>query len=252
MMRQLFILCFLFASIAGLAQQPRYSGTIRVRKPADATPRIANKMGGKITPAEICNAKGIEVRQKGVRVIHYQITYFKGAMISRDVEGNQIPADICSVIKNMKNGDQVNFEQILAQDASGLKFTLMPMRFEIDNPPPAPPKINMNGFYRLKEEYVDLQRTYIKLMDDSLAFFVKSPGDPVGLNKYLSMNYKNSGKTHGTYKQKGNQITIDFDQSICEWDFVGRWETQGLIVQRRDQDGRLVAGEWRFSVIGTN
>jgi hypothetical protein len=101
----------------------------------------------------------------------------------------------------MKNGDQVNFEQILAQDASGLKFTLMPMRFEIDNPPPAPPKINMNGFYRLKEEYVDLQRTYIKLMDDSLAFFVKSPGDPVGLNKYLSMNYKNSGQT----KRKSNQ-----------------------------------------------
>lgn len=244
------LLCIAFLTFAVCSTaQDNKSGTIKVRKAKDPSPKIAGKTGGTITPAELCNDKGITCDLPGVKIIHFEITFYKGGEVTKEVEGNKIPSELCSIFLQQSKGSQVSFEKILAQDDQGRKFQLNPMRFTIDNSTAQKSSSRVNGMYKLQEEYVDLQRIYIRLFNDSLVYIVRSVDDPVVLNQYLSNKYRTEQKAHGKYYFVGQTIKIDILDQFWNFDYEGRYEPAGLILREKEKDGSFVEGELRFSVL---
>lgn len=269
----------LSTSLALAQEEP--IGTITVRKVKDPDPRIAGKKGGKITPAEMCNDLGIVSGMKNVRIIQYKIVFNSARERFFDVAGNKIDGDICYLVQKSKQGDIITFEDILAQDELGRNFKLNPMRFEIEIVPekdvvdptienkeiikadttavkpennnvtnPVKSSINCNGMYLLKEEYISMERTYIKLYNDSVAFIIKTVGEAVVISQFLERQYaKDAKNAHGKYYWRGETLIIEFDRNFSDFDFSGRWEPAGLIVQQRDPDGAIINGELRFTLL---
>lgn len=265
LVKTLFLLLIFCSTEALLNAQIDLSGTITVRKPKDLLPRIAGKNGGEISPSQFCNSDGIYVTTEGIKILNYEITYPKSTgEFSSLIEGNLIADFICKDLIKLKKGDQVNIENILAEDDLGRKFTLNPMRFEIIPDTitdvvvvikePEPPKKHYEaGMYQLKLSYVPMQKTYIRLGPNNAAFYVVSPGEPVVLNQVLMTNYSRTNLFHGTYTIEGDSIKIDFNPGYCDFDYVGVIEPGGLILQPYDHEGNPVSlvggGLHRFAVL---
>ena len=261
------LICLFLFSENTLFAQPDLSGTIKIRKPKDLLPKIAGKNGGEITPSQFCVSDGIYVTTEGIKILSFEITYPKSTGEYTLLEyGNKIPEHICTDITQLKKGDQITIEKILAEDDLGRKFTLSPMRFDIlPDSSGAPITIikNVNnpvnnrgkeiGMYQLKLSYVQMQKTYIKLGPDSTAYFVVSPGEPVVLNQVLMTNYSRTNLYHGTYSIRGDSIKIDFNPGYSDFDYVGRMEPGGLLLVPHDHEGNPInlvdGGIQRFAVL---
>lgn len=265
---KLSILFLLLIITSAAFAQEDYSGTIKVRKAKDLQPRIAGRTGGDIPSWMICYGNGIYVTEDSINILGYEITYPKSSgEYTLEVEGNNIPQIICNDLSNLKNGDQISFEKILAEDQLGRKFNLLPMRFDIieDTVTIKNPVILLNnttnlngnggkeiGMYQQKLAYIPMNKRYIKLGPDSTAFIVNSPGEPVVLNQVLVSNYNQRNVYHGTYSMRGDSIYIDFNPGYSDWDYYGIYQPGGLILTPTDQEGNPVAltdGPQRFFIL---
>lgn len=253
----LFVSAFCFTEQDSLrAQTIDKSGVITVRKLKDNNPRIAGKTGGDITPAELCNALGITSQIAGVKIIHYEITYYRGGEVTKEVEGNQVPPEICSYLNTTKPGMMITFEKILAQDASGMKFQLNPMRFKLVEGGSSEKEnvsitreININGFYQLRSNSSNIEKTYLKLYNDSVVFITTSRDDAVIVNQSLEREYKKSGTAHGKYKINQGRLFIDLDNSISRFDYEGTFTASGLMLNQQLSNGTKVGDVMNYFIL---
>ena len=251
------LLIFLLFFQEAFSQNGRTSGTIRVKKPADATPRIAGKSEGKITAGELCHPDGIYVTEEGVKIISFEISFFSSREITQIVEGNRMNDRICMEVQKMKKDGLIHIYNILAQDGSGAKFTLNPMRFTADNPELTENEkvLYVTGFYQQKLTHIPVNKTYIKIgqmsgYNSGPAWLIKSPGEPVVLNQVYDNNYAREGIAHGEYTIIGkDSIVINFSEEYSICDYRGKLIEGRLELQVVGHDGQIYTDRERFIIL---
>lgn len=241
MHKKLTIFLFFFSTF-GWAQEI-FTGTIRVRKPQDVTPKIAGKLGGTITPEEFCISDGIYVTAKGVKIISFEIAYGDE---EKFVEGNRMTPAICSAVAKIQTGQKISIYTIRAKDSLGREVTLTPMLFEIVNnfsevtkPQPNPEKItvegtwglaHLGGFFGTNNTLEDgLTRIYLVFNKDYTVWYFHHKTHPNAVRAMIDFEKASGIMNHGTYEITDNKkIKIDLDDSKFKFDLEGDITKVGL------------------------
>jgi len=250
MHKKLTILLFFF-SISGWAQET-FTGTIRVRKPQDVTPKIAGKSGGTITPEEFCISDGIYVTAKGVKVISFEIAY---ADEEKFVEGNRMTPAICSAVAKIQTGQKISIYSIRAKDSLGREVTLTPMLFEITNnfnevTKPEPEKItvektwglsHLGGFFGTNETLEDgISRIYLVFNKDYTVWYFHHKTHPNAVRTMIDFEKAAGVMNHGTFEITDNKkITINLDDSKFKFDLEGDITKAGLALRIKNSESKF-------------
>lgn len=90
-------------------------------------PHISNYYEGVIPLKELANEEGIQV-SGGYSIISFEVSYsINGKSISKQVIGNQFPADLIQEIQKNALGDYLFITQIMAKNKSNSLVGIVPM-----------------------------------------------------------------------------------------------------------------------------
>ncbi|MFZ5553889.1 MAG: hypothetical protein ACOZCO_12305 [Bacteroidota bacterium] len=238
-MRKWFTILLFFFSAVGWAQE-QFTGTIRVRKPQDVTPKIAGKAGGVITPEEFCISDGIYVTAKGVKVTSFEIAYGDNESF---VEGHQMTPAICSAVAKIQTGQKISIYNIRAKDSLGREVTLTPMLFEIANnfnEVTQPKEVisvektwglaHLGKFFGTNETMGDgLTRIYLVFNSDYTVWYFHHKTHPNAVKAMIDFEKADGKKNHGTFEITDNKyIKVNLDDSLFKFDLDGEILKTGI------------------------
>lgn len=127
------VLSFILFGIHSIAQDTTQHNSIKLKKAyveADYWPRIAQKMSGSITSAELCHPKGIYTKYPS-EILEFELkcSYIREGepIISH---GPDLTQEMCKIVSTLPSGAIVHFENIKAR-MDGKVVTLNALRFTI-------------------------------------------------------------------------------------------------------------------------
>ena len=114
-----------------------HHGSIKLKKKyveADYWPRIAGKLNGTISSAELCHPKGIyTVYPMEIKSFELHCSYLKDGILK--ARGHELSDEMCKLVTALPSNAIVHFQNIVAIDDKGRELKLNSLRYTINNPP---------------------------------------------------------------------------------------------------------------------